>query len=70
MDVRLPKMSGIDISVELRKIDEFKETPIIGVSFYELTPEEEELINKNFTHFFTKPVKAQILRELINEMIF
>lgn len=72
LDYKLPKMNGIEICKKLRKIERFKNIPIIAVSS---TPIEGEVDREatfkeaGFDLSFSKPLKAIEFRAILNELL-
>ncbi len=58
LDIRLPKMTGIEICQELRKIERFKDVPIIAVTAYAMKGDEERILEAGFDAYITKPIRV------------
>jgi two-component system cell cycle response regulator DivK len=56
MDVQLFGMSGIEATKELRKLDEFKKTPIFVISAFSKTRVLQELPQEYFEEYIEKPI--------------
>ncbi len=67
MDIKMPEMSGIEATTEIRKTN--KTIPIIAQSAF-LKTGYEDLINENgFTDYLMKPIKKDLLIELLTKYI-
>jgi len=67
MDIKMPEMSGIDATVEIRKVNQT--IPIIAQSAF-LKTGYEDLINDNgFTDYLMKPIKKDLLIELLKKYL-
>lgn len=65
MDIKMPEMSGIEATIEIRKTN--KTIPIIAQSAF-LKTGYEDLINENgFTDYLMKPIKKDLLIELLSK---
>ena len=69
LDIQLPEMNGIEICTELRKIDKFKETPIVAVTSFAMKGDKDRILDAGFNHYLSKPIKVQEFRELITSII-
>ena len=69
LDIRLPKMTGIEICQELRKIDKFKSIPIIAVTAYAMKGDEERILNAGFNEYITKPIRVLEFKEKIKQYL-
>lgn len=69
LDIQLPEMSGIEICTELRKIDRFKEIPIIAVTSFAMKGDKERILSAGFTTYVSKPIRVAEFRELISQYI-
>ena len=66
MDIGLKKgMNGLDLTKELRRISDYKETPIIALTAYALSGDKERIIDAGCSHYLSKPfTKSQLLNLL------
>ncbi len=69
LDIQLPEMSGIEICTELRKIDRFKDIPIIAVTSFAMKGDKERILSAGFTTYVSKPIRVAEFRELISQYI-
>ena len=69
LDIQLPEMSGIDICTELRKIEKYKDTPIIAVTSFAMKGDKERIMNAGFNDYISKPINIQSFRETIQNII-
>lgn len=65
LDIQLPEMNGIEICSELRKMDKFKETPIIAVTSFAMKGDKERILKAGFNQYVSKPIKVQEFREIV-----
>ncbi len=64
-DVNMPKMDGYTLASKLRKLDEYKETPIIMVSTEKETIDASKGVEAGASAYLIKPVQAnQLLMQM------
>lgn len=69
LDIQLPEISGIDICTELRKIEKFKEIPIIAVTSFAMKGDRERILSAGFNEYISKPIKINEFRELVKRYL-
>jgi two-component system cell cycle response regulator DivK len=69
LDIQLPEISGLDITRELRKIEKFKNIPIIAVTSFAMKGDKERILEAGVDKYIAKPIKVQEFRELIKKTI-
>lgn len=69
LDILLPKISGIDICRELRKLEIHQKTPIIAITSFAMPGDKERIMEAGFTTYLSKPIKAAEFRELIRNYL-
>ena len=69
LDIQLPEMSGIELCTELRKIDHFKEIPIIAVTSFAMKGDKERILSAGFTKYVSKPIKVAEFRDLVKDYL-
>ena len=69
LDIQLPEMSGIEICTEIRKIDKFKDIPIIAVTSFAMKGDKERILAAGFTTYVSKPIKVGDFRELVKNYL-
>ena len=62
LDVDLPEINGIDICIELRKLEKFKKTPILAVTSFAMKGDKERIMQAGFNEYFSKPIKISEFR--------
>ncbi len=65
MDIQMPLMNGNEATVAIRKIN--KKIPIIALTAYVLEGEKEQMLAAGCNEYLTKPIKADLLYEVINK---
>ncbi|TXT64361.1 MAG: Polar-differentiation response regulator DivK [Promethearchaeota archaeon] len=69
LDIRLPKINGIEICKELRKIERFQHVPIIAVTAYAMKGDEERILAAGFDEYIEKPIRVKKFKETINRYL-
>ena len=67
MDIKMPLMTGIEATVEIRKED--KEIPIIMQTAYAFNSDKEIAMRSGATRVLVKPITLNILRDCLSEYI-
>lgn len=69
MDINLGKgMDGIQTVKEIRKIDDYKKTPIIALTAFVLPGDRDEFIKGGCTHYLGKPFTKNQILDLLNKI--
>ncbi|MDO8527784.1 MAG: response regulator [Deltaproteobacteria bacterium] len=68
-DLMMPHMSGFDVVNKLRKMDVYKDVPIIVLSAKTLTDEERKMLLQNRVHYVMKPFEPNVLVSQITQML-
>ncbi len=66
MDIRMPKLGGIDATIAIRAAG--YKTPIYAVTAYTLSNEREKCEEAGTTGFLTKPVNPAALLNVVNSL--
>ena len=69
LDIQLPEMSGIEICTEIRKIDKFKDIPIIAVTSFAMKGDKERILSAGFSTYVSKPIRVADFRELVRNYL-
>lgn len=66
MDIALSgEKDGLQLTKELRKMDEYKDTPIIAMSAHVFEKDKVNAFNAGVDHFLAKPVSNDVLKETL-----
>ena len=68
-DIRMPLMDGLEFARRLRKIDAFKNLPLIAVSNMAFAEDEVKSIAAGFTAHITKPLHPRHFPETIRSFL-
>ena len=69
MDVQLPDIDGYTVAIRMREIPALRDTPIIAVTSFAFTGDEERAEQAGCSAYVAKPVSPKRLLEKINELI-
>ena len=69
LDIQLPEMSGIDICTELRRIENFKEIPIVAVTSFAMKGDKDRILSAGFNEYISKPIKVKEFREMVKSFL-
>ena len=69
MDLSLPVIDGLAATRLIRKLPDFKSTPIIAVSAHDTSDFQSEAIDAGCNSYLTKPIDFNELEQLIATLI-
>jgi len=69
MDLSLPIIDGLAATRAIRKLDGFKETPIVAVSAHDTSDFQSEALAAGCNSYITKPIDFSELEELIARLL-
>ena len=70
MDINLgPGLDGIQAMLEIRKLSDYKNVPIVALTGYASIGDRDRLISLGFTGYLPKPVTREVLLSQIDELI-
>jgi len=69
MDVRLPKMNGLEVTRRLKEKPAFIHIPVIALTAYAMKGDKEKAIEAGCDAYLSKPVNTHELSRLVAEML-
>ena len=69
LDIQLPKVSGYDVARRLRSEEKTKDVPIIAVTSYALSGDEETAAEMGCNDYISKPYRPKVLLEHIHKYL-
>ncbi|MHA1196156.1 MAG: response regulator [Promethearchaeota archaeon] len=69
LDIQLPELDGVEICKKLRKIEKFKNVPMIAVTSFAMKGDKERILNAGFNEYISKPIRVQKFRELVKSYL-
>jgi PAS domain S-box-containing protein len=69
IDINLPGMNGYEATAQLRRWDETRAIPIVGLSAAALAADTDRARTSGFAHYLTKPVKLAELARVLEELL-
>lgn len=70
MDINLKgELNGIETTREIRKLEQYKEVPVIAVTAYAMYDEREKILKSGFTGYLSKPFKKDDLIKTLNNVL-
>ena len=69
MDLRLPKVSGLEVTRQLRQMSDFSHIAIIAITAYAMKGDKEKAISAGCDAYLAKPINTRELPGLITEML-
>jgi len=69
MDMQLPKMSGLEVTKQLRQMPVFGHTPIIALTAYAMRGDKEQFMEAGCNAYLSKPINTRELPVIIDRML-
>jgi len=69
MDIRLPKMNGLEVTRKLREASAFSCIPIIALTAYAMKGDKEKAIEAGCNVYLPKPINTRELPRVIAKML-
>ncbi len=69
LDIQLPEISGIEICIELRKIEKLKNIPIIAVTSFAMKGDKDRILLAGFNEYISKPIRVAEFKELVKKLL-
>ncbi len=70
MDINLGNgLNGIQVTKEIRKMDGYKDTPIIALTGYAMFGDKEKLLAEGCSHYMSKPFMKKEIVQLVEELL-
>ena len=70
MDIGLKKeMNGLDVTKKLRKLPNYKNTPVIALTAYALSGDRERILSAGCSHYLSKPFAKKQLTDLLESIL-
>jgi PAS domain S-box-containing protein len=61
-------MNGIDLMLEIKKTEGYKNIPMVAVTAYASKSDEQEFLSKGFSHYLSKPFLSRGLTDLLEKI--
>ncbi len=70
MDINLGNgPTGLETAKMIRKIDEYRDIPIVAVTAFAMAGDEDEFLSEGCTHYLSKPFKKKELIQLVSAIL-
>jgi len=69
MDIRLPKVNGLEVAKRLKKNSALSHIPIIALTAHAMKGDEEKAIEAGCDSYVSKPIDTQQLPRLVANML-
>lgn len=70
MDINLGRgMDGITVAKEIKKLEKYKNIPIVAITAFAMKGDKEEFLQSGFTYYLSKPFVKQTFLDLIKEIL-
>ena len=69
MDIRLPDMSGFEVTRKLRENQELNDTPIIALTAHAMNGDRDKIIKAGYDMYLSKPINTRTLPDVIRGIL-
>ena len=69
MDINLGEISGLDLTVKLKRDDELKHIPIIAVTAFAMKGDKEKCVAAGCDAYISKPIGVADFLYMVNKLI-
>ena len=69
MDIRLPKIDGLEVAKRLKRNAQFKNTPIIALTAHAMKGDMEKAMEAGCDSYVSKPIDTRQLPRLVASML-
>jgi CheY-like chemotaxis protein len=69
MDIRLPKIDGLEVAKRLKRNAQFKNTPIIALTAHAMKGDMEKAIEAGCDSYVSKPIDTRQLPRLVASVL-
>lgn len=69
MDMQLPKISGLEATIQIRKNPGFGDIPIIALTAYAMKGDEDKYIEAGCTAYMSKPINTRELPAMVSRLL-
>ena len=67
LDIKMPELDGYEVIKEIRTVN--KDIPVVAQTAYAMAGDREKLIKAGFTNYISKPIKVELLLEIIDGVL-
>jgi two-component system cell cycle response regulator DivK len=65
MDIQLPKISGLEITRQIKQKDDLKSIPVIAVTAFAMKGDEEKIMEGGCDGYISKPISVPTFLETV-----
>lgn len=70
MDIGLGRgMNGMQTAQKIKKLDQYKNTPIVALTAYAMKGDKEEFLANGCSHYISRPVDKHKLIQLVQDIL-
>lgn len=69
MDIRLPRLDGVEVTKKLRSMPDFSNTPVIAVTAYAMKGDKERFLSAGCDAYISKPIDTRQLPIIVADML-
>lgn len=69
MDIQLPEVSGLEVTKQLKELDELKDIPVVAVTAFAMKGDEQKIREGGCEDYISKPISVKLFMEVINRYV-
>ena len=69
MDIRLPEISGIEVTRRIKEREHLRHIPVVAVTASALKGDEQKFINEGCDAFIAKPIALKSFLEVVSQLL-
>ncbi|WP_129597245.1 response regulator [Methanohalophilus profundi] len=69
LDIQLPRMDGLEVLTQLKKMDNSKNIPVIALTAHAMRGDENKFINAGCVGYISKPIDIHEFKKTVTDNI-
>jgi two-component system cell cycle response regulator DivK len=69
LDIDMPGLNGLTVVKRIREDTSLADLPVVAVTAFAMERDREKAMDAGFTAYVTKPVRAAILRQQVQQLL-
>jgi len=66
MDIQLPDINGLEVTEQIKKIENISNIPIVALSSYAMTGDRQKALDAGCTGYIEKPIDPETIMDELN----
>jgi two-component system cell cycle response regulator DivK len=69
LDIDMPSLDGLEVVKKIRENTSLADLPVVAVTAFAMEGDREKGMAAGFTEYLTKPVRAALLRQQVQQLL-